>query len=234
MILIIDKSKSSARKFADSLYYAGMPTLAVTYSEAFSYISPAFCAIIVLSPDMLPDVQDYIKRIRCYAFNIPVFAVCTDFHSFELSRLFDGTFKSLYVSDLLDSIRDFCKNHGFKSPGDFRLAGIDVSLTQKDPTYLWSPISLTKTEKMILRVFIASYPKTLAPKEILTLAFKKSRIPELSNIRAHICIMNKKFREILGRNLFAVDQNGGGYQILTPEILEQRKKRAAVNNTSLL
>ena len=51
-------------------------------------------------------------------------------------------------------------------------------------------------------------------------------MPEESGIRTHISIMNKKFREITGRNLTVLTP-GEGYRVLTPEIAED--KLMAVN-----
>ncbi len=224
MILIIDKSKANAKKYADTLYYLGIPTLALTPSEALSGIRAEFCAVIMLNAHLLPDIHDYIRRIREYAYNTPVFAICNDKSSFPSAHLFDRVYKSTYVSQILDDMRAYCKQRSLKPPGDFRLSGIDASITLLSTTFLWKPISFTRTENMILRVFIASYPRTLSAKELLTLAFKKSRVPEPSNIRAHISLMNKKFREISGKNLIASSPSESGYQILTPEIQEERKK----------
>lgn len=224
MILIIDKSKANARKYADTLYYLGMPTLALSPKEALSHLGSEFAAILILNPEVLPDIHDYVRRIREYAYATPVFAISEAPKHFEYSYLFDDVYKNVYVSKLLDSIREYCKENGLKVPGNFRLSGLDASITLPSSTYLWEPINLTKTENMILRVFIASYPRALSAKELLILAFKKSRVPEPSNIRAHISIMNKKFREIIGKNLFASSLCGGGYQILTPEIEAEREK----------
>ena len=190
MILIIDKSKANAKRFADSLYYLGIPTLALTPSEAFTRVSTEFRAIIILNPDTLADVDDYIRRIKSYVFNTPIFTIFPHPSRFEYSYLFDGVYQNISVSELLFNIREYCKRSHLKPPGDFKISGIDVSVSLKEPTFLWNPIYLTKTEKMILRVFIACYPRTLSAKEILALAFKKSRVPELSNVRAHICIID--------------------------------------------
>ena len=222
MLLIIDKSKASARKLADTLYYFGLPTLAATPREACSKLNFEFSAIILLSPSGLADIPDFVSHIRSAAISTPIFALSDKPSFFEYSAYFDGVYKSGYVSELIDNIREYCKSHSLKIPGNFRIAGLDASITLPECTYLWRDISLTKTEKMILRVFIATYPRPLSARDVLNLAFKKSKVPEPSNVRAHLSIMNKKFREIIGHNLFGFSTFESAYRILTPEVLENK------------
>ena len=180
MLLIRDKSKANAKKFADTLYYSGMPALAVTPREAVFRLGTEFCAIILLSPNSLADLSDFVSRLRDSALATPIFALFENPAVFESSRLFDAVYKNGYVSELIDNIRDYCRAHALKVPGDFRIAGIDVSISLREASYLWRDISLTKTEKMILRVFIATYPRALSAREVLSLAFKKSKVPSFT------------------------------------------------------
>ena len=53
--------------------------------------------------------------------------------------------------------------------------------------------------------------------DILRYAYRESKYPEVSNIRTHISIINKKFRNLSNRNLIEMTF-GTGYRILTPEV----------------
>jgi hypothetical protein len=54
--------------------------------------------------------------------------------------------------------------------------------------------------------------------EILKYAFRQSRLPDISNVRTHVSVINKKFRAMRGENLIGFEE-GRGYVILTPDVL---------------
>ena len=91
-------------------------------------------------------------------------------------------------------------------------------MTLKTPLYFGKPLPLTKTEAMILKTLIVTYPRPTSAKEVLKYAFKQNKTPEASNIRTHISVINKKFRAVAERNLIALTV-GEGYVILTPELM---------------
>ena len=72
---------------------------------------------------------------------------------------------------------------------------------------------------MILRYLTASYPALQSAKSIIKYAFKQSKKPELSSVRTHISVMNKKFKDITGRNLF-IGIPKQGYTVSTPEMIK--------------
>lgn len=223
MILVIDSNRQNARKFADSVYYLGIPTMASTPSDAPSRISRDFKAIIILSPDKISDIHSFATRLRSYASDTPIFALYSEDTVIRYTHLFDAALTNTYISLVYDRICKYCSENRLTPPGEFRLCGIDASISQRCTTYLWENIKFTRTENMLLRTLIATYPRPLPTRELLNLAFKKSRVPEPSNIRAHISIMNKKFREKTGRNLISLSPSGAGYQILTPELQEENE-----------
>ena len=104
-------------------------------------------------------------------------------------------------------------------PGNYELAGFNASINLAHPKYLYKALPFTKSETMILRVLIRTYPLPTAAKTILKYAFRQSRTPDIANVRTHISVMNKKFREIANRNVITFSMQEG-YKILTPEILE--------------
>lgn len=217
MILIIDKSKSNAKKYADTMYYLGVPTLAVTPTEALSKVSKDFKAIILLNTHLFADLYDYVNRLRSYSADVPIFAVCKDKNDFNYTRSFDAVYENTYITSVFNNVCNYCTEHNLCPPSRFRLAGLDATVSIDTPIYLWHPIDFSRTERMLLRVFIATYPRVISPKELLVLAFKKARLSQPSNIRAHVSIMNKKFREATGRNLITLSECGKGYHLITPE-----------------
>ncbi len=217
MILIIDKSKKNARRIAEMLYYMGFIAIAETPSDALSEISTQYKAAIIINPDKLADCIDYAERLHSYAAGVPLFAI-SDCNIFRGSACFEEVFKTgTYAARIAETL---ILRLGRNAPGTYKLAGIDASVNKSFASYFNSPLHFTKTETMILRALIKSYPRTASAKEILKYAFRASRVPELSNIRTHISVMNKKFREISGRNLI-ISEIGSGYKILTPEVMEK-------------
>lgn len=217
MILIINKSKKDARDLAEMFHYMGTLAYAATPTDALSETSNIYSAIIIMKPESLPCKEDFCARLRSYV-NTPIFAL-TDLQDLNDSIIFDGVMKlGTYASRILDFIFSYTENRSIKSPGTYKLAGIDASAYFNIPMYFNKPLPFTKTETMILRTLITMYPTPANSKDILKYAFRQSKVPELSNIRTHISVMNKKFREITGRNIITLS-TGEGYLIQTPEIM---------------
>ena len=222
MILIINKSKKDARSLAEIFHIMGVLAYAATPAEALSEISLQYSAVIVMTPALLPAKEEYAARLRSYA-HVPIFAYC-DTEEIEDKIIFDGVIKSsAYATSILSVISEYNAENGVKAPGIYRLAGIDASMALKTPLYFGKPLPLTKTEAMILKTLIATYPRPSGAKEILKYAFKQNKIPETSNIRTHISVINKKFREIADRNLIVLTV-GEGYVVLTPELMSDFKE----------
>jgi len=222
MILIVNKSKKDARGLADMFYFMGVLTAATTPHEALSEISTSYRAVLVMSPDMLADKEDYIRRLRSYA-DIPVFAITR--HPERIDELiFDGIIKSSsYAAVAYKYVREYTESHALRSPGSYKLAGINASVELYAPMYFNKGLPFTKTETMILRTLIKSYPNPITSKDILKYAFRQARLPDISNVRTHISVMNKKYRKITSRNIITL-LPGQGYVILTPEVIEGLKE----------
>lgn len=219
MILIINKSKKNARALSDMLYYIGILSYGSTPEEALSEVSPIYRAIIIENPDLLADKKDYVSRLRSYA-NIPIFSIC-DFPDSDDDLLFEATIKSgSYAYQIFKVINKYCNNNSYHSPGVYRLAGIEATINRRLPKFLYRLLPFTKTETMILRALIRLYPIPINSKSLLKYAFRQARTPDVSSVRTHISIMNKKFREISGRNLIYFSEDKG-YKLLTPEVLDE-------------
>ena len=217
MILIINRSKRDAKNLAEMFYLMGIIAHGATPTEALSEISLQYKVAIIMSPSVLPDKEDYVSRLRSYA-KIPIIAM-TDEPSGHDIDIFDLIIKkSTYGSKIIETIRRYCESIGIEPPGKYRLDGINASAQSKTPTYLFSELPLTRTELMVLRTLIITYPRRTPASEILKYAFRQSRAPELSNVRTHISVINRKFREKIGKNLIGYI-DGRGYIILTPSVI---------------
>ena len=219
MILIINKSKKDARGLADMFYFMGVLTAATTPHEALSEISTSYRAVLIMNPDTLADKEDFVRRLRSYA-DIPLFAITRHPDSID-ELLFDGIIKTTsYAAVAYRYIRDYTEEHNLRNPGSYKLAGINASVELYAPMYFNKGLPFTKTETMILRTLIKNYPNPTNSKDILKYAFRQTRLPDISNVRTHISVMNKKYRKITSRNVIAL-LAGKGYVILTLEVIEE-------------
>ncbi len=217
MLLIIDKSKKKANSTAEIFRYMGVVARAETHENAFAEISLLYRAILLTSPELIPDLGDFIRKLREYASSIPIFIVSDKEYSgkFAPDAIIDTKTTSAM---LIKRIIEFCDTNGLVPPGEYKLAGLDASPSLGCVTYYSQPIPLTKTESMILRVLMRAYPIPLTPRSILKYAFAQSRLPDVTGIRTHVSAINRKFRDVEGRRLIISDDSRG-YVILTPLLL---------------
>lgn len=225
MLLIINKSHKDGNSAVEIFRYMGILARAEAPDTAFSEISLMYRAVLVMNPYKLPDEKDYIKALRSYAGKLPVFAMSN--REIATKELYDMTFpEDITSSKLLLAILDYCERHNHLLPGEYMLSGINASIDLGGVTYYNDVIPFTKTETMILRLLIRTYPSPVSTKEILKYAFNQSKQPEESGVRTHISSMNKKFKSVSGRN-FICSLNSEGYIISTP-LLERNLEISAL------
>ena len=226
MILVIDRRQQDAATIASMLYYMGVLSCVSTPSDAVSKISNRYKAVIITHPEKTYITSEFIKTLKAYSIDTPIFALCEDEASFreeypERAVLFDMIYSThTYSSTLLEKINDYRKRRALSPIGEYRLAGIDASANLKTPMLFGKELKLTKTELMILRYLITLYPVLAPAKQIIANSFKPGRYPELASVRTHISAINKKFFELSGRYWINAEP-GVGYRILTPELFTQ-------------
>ena len=215
MILIIDKSLSNARRFSDMLYYMGYLSISATYKELHTVSKyPYSCAVALYPESTGADYEASFDALRALS-KIPIFAISEC--PYTLEPLFDFVFeKGISAPALISRISDYAKERMLNVPGSYKIMGINASPELITSLYFDTPLPFTKTENMILRALTFSYPNPLFAEDILKLAFRHGRLPELASIRTHISVMNKKFRAKTGRSLINCEK-GCGYTLLTPE-----------------
>lgn len=217
MLLIISQSKKLSKSIAETFHYMSILAYGATPPEALKEISSLYRAAIIIHPEELPDVGDYVLRMRSYMRDLPIFALSEEDSLPYGEQLFDAIFKNhSMTSSLASKIIEYSKLNSKGPIGDYRLAGFNASCDVVGVNYFFKKLNLTKTEAMILRYLIRSYPVPQKAENILKYAFKSSRLPDKSSIRTHISIMNKKFEAQLGDKMI-VGVSHDGYRILTPE-----------------
>ena len=219
MVLIINSSKRKAQDVSDIFYYMGVISYAATPTGALSEISELYRAVIVMDPEDMPDVESYLKKLRAYSATVPIFALTDNQPAHAYFRRFDAIFpSSIYSSTLVEEIVRYQNQRGLLLTAHYRLAGIDASCDSDVVRVFDNSMRFTKTETMILRYLISAYPAPQSARNIIKYAFKPSRRPEITSIRTHISVMNKKFRDMRGKNLF-INLPMQGYIVSTPEVI---------------
>lgn len=223
MILIVNRSKKLAASISQIFYHMGILSHATTPAEALSEISPLYRAVLVIEPDTLPDPQDFVKRVRSYAANVPIFSISDDGPKNIHAHLFDQSYKmAIFSSILVYRMAEYCKKHRLPYIGDYRLAGINACCDMKCVEYFDEDMQISKTEAMVLRYLIRSYPNCQSAEKILKYAYKQTSYPQISSVKTCICVLNKKFHSMEQRELIFMSR-GEGYQILTPEYIAAGK-----------
>ena len=217
MILIIHPSLKNAKQAADIFYYMGIPAVARRPKEALSEISLCYRAVLICHPAALPSPEDYMTRLRSLGGGIPIFSLSEDAFDVSLSSLFEASFDSdSYSSQIFMRIRAYQAEHLLPLLGSYSLAGLCLDCDAKYPTYCDKRIDFTKTEAMILRYLIRTYPESIDVHHILRYAMREGNLSEPSSIRTHIWSINRKFLAATGRRLIS-SLPGEGYRIVTPE-----------------
>ena len=222
MLLIISQSKRIARCVAETFHYMSILSYGTTPHEALSEVSNLYRAALIINPEGFPDILDYVNRIRSYKSDLPVFAILDVDPPPMYDDIFDACFtKPSFTPALAQRIIAYANEYNRARIGDYYLAGFDASSSMVGVYYFHTKVNLTRTEAMILRYLIRAYPLPQKADSILKYAFRPARAPELSSIRTHLSIMNKKFEESIGRKMIGFEP-GRGYVILTPEYLRNK------------
>lgn len=225
MLLIISTNKKIARSVSDTFHYMSILSYAASPHEALSEISEMYRATLIINPESFPDINDFVVRLKSYKSDIPVFAISEKEAPPHYPDIFDGIFtKNVFTPALAGKIIEYANRNNYAKIGDYYLAGFDASSTTVGVNYFDTRVSFTKTEAMILRYLIRSYPMPQSAESILKYCFRPSRSPEAASIRTHISLMNKKLEEATGRKMIILEP-GQGYLISTPEYAKFKSGR---------
>lgn len=221
MLLVISRSRKTARSISETFHFMSILSYGTTPHNALSEISPRYRAALIVNPEGFPDIKDYVNKIKAFKSSLPVFAITEGEPPSYFPDLFDGIFfKPYFTPNLAKKIVEYANEHNQAQIGSYRLAGFDASSNLIGTYYFYDKLNLTKTETMILRFLMVSYPTPQKSDCILKYAYRSCRAPERSSIRTHICAINKKLAKVAGRKIIYFEPNKG-YVILTPEYIER-------------
>ena len=220
MILIIDKSLSNARTYADIFYFMGILSYAVTPAQAFNEVSNRYTAILLTGMEYSSYDDEFTKTLSTLSLGAPIFAICEDAKEYiakngKLSCV-EGYFDDkIYSSTLVDEIEKVQEERHIRKLSSYSLCGFDLGARGSKALYLLNDVGLSKIEAMIVRYFISQHPLKISSSDILKYAFKPTKAPEVSSVRTHICIINKKFKVLTGKTLIE-HERGAGYELNIP------------------
>ncbi len=216
MILLISRSRRLANQYSEIFHFMGMLNTVATPPEALKEISSLYRAALIIEPEALLFPADFVRRL-CAHVSIPIFAISADGERDKYAYLFAACFRdTCYSGTVVAAIADYCKSNNCSHVGEYSLLGLNAAPDLPSPRYYGKALPLTKTESMILRYLIRTYPHPQKTAKILKYAYRPSRRPEPSSVRTHICLMNRKFRELTGRNLIGSVADRG-YTVITDE-----------------
>lgn len=217
MLLVISQTKKDAVSIADTFHFMSILAYGTTQHEALSEVSDMYRAALILNPEKFPDIMDYVRRIRSYRSDIPIFALTSSNPPPFYPEIFDGCFTlPTFTPALAKQIIEYANENNRAKIGDYYLAGFNASSHNLGVSYFYDKLSLTKTETMILRYLIRKYPLTASSDEITKYAFRSTRAPEASSVKTHISLMNKKLESQIGKRMIEFVPKKG-YIIITPE-----------------
>ncbi len=220
MLLIIDNDSKYGQSRALTFYRMGILAHSIKPCDAFSEIGELYSAVLIIYSDDFADIADFVRKIRKYRAEIPVFAIC-DKPEAVPTEIFNEIFKSsLTANELTEAISSYFNKNGFAGMGEYSLAGMSFSYKKDKTNPNYVNIRLTHKEGMILRFLMRSYPHPKSSAEILKYVFAPSVRPEPSAVRTHISSINKQF-QYAGERKIIIHLKNSGYIILTPEIRQQ-------------
>ncbi|MBQ8372176.1 MAG: helix-turn-helix domain-containing protein [Clostridia bacterium] len=211
MILAIASSTAAAGAVAEMFRYMGILCYPTTYKDLPREIGPIYRAVIAIEPSGTPNADLFIGSVTRNAPSALLYAIDSEgrLDAFPFERVYPPSVCSSRIA--ADMERD-ARRREVAAPGHYFAAGIEAELGTKYATYFDKRLPFTKTELMILRYLLASYPALRSAEDILKYAFKRTRQPQVSGVRTHLSVMNKKFFSLFGRKL--IHSGEGGYVLL--------------------
>lgn len=219
MILVIDKSRKNANSIAELFFYMGFIAHAITPGELAAEFTPKYHAIIFSDPEGYGDYTEYVRNITKYIGKTPVFAISDA--PLERPDVFALVFRNnVYSTTVATGIINYCKSNLLYAIGDYEIGCVNASAGLDCAYYYSKKVILTKSELKVVRFFLASYPSVMSAKAIIKYIFPKLTFPDSTALRNHICSVNKKFRDVIGRNLI-VNIPGTGYILNTNSVRQE-------------
>ena len=219
MILVVDKSRKGANYITELMFYMGFIAHAVTPGEVANEFTPKYHAIIFSDPIGYGDYVSYVKGIKKYVGSTPIFAISDT--PLEDPEVFAEVFRNnVYSTTVVNGIISYSKAHGLQPIGEYEVGFINARAGLECAYYYSTKVLLTKSELKVVRFFLATYPAVMNARAIIRYIFPKLVFPDSTALRNHISSVNKKFRDIIGRNLI-VNIPGEGYILNTNSVMKE-------------
>ena len=220
MLLIICKSKRLATARADLYRRTGLLTYGASASEAFNELNLNCHAVLIISPELLIDPHDYVRRLKSYS-PAPIFGLYSDDSLQPYSSIFDDTFKfGDSIFDTVTRMAALAKERGLSYIGEYANAGFDANIYEYTVSYFNKHMYLSKTQRRVLALLINIYPDFASTRTIVKYVYHPSRCPEPTAMRTHIHAINGIFLERLGHDA-VLNIPGKGYVLRTPEAMRR-------------
>ncbi|MBQ8321025.1 MAG: helix-turn-helix domain-containing protein [Clostridia bacterium] len=213
IILVIHDKNYKAVRLAESIRSLGFLTIGSAAKNAVKELGPRYRAIILIEPKNFEIMPNLVKALNNSVFEAPIFTLGE-----ASARIKSELYLPLEIPKklLMSKIVTYLDFYGYPLVGNYRCGGFDASVYSRYVSFLDTKIPLTKTECMILRYLAKAYPAPTPIKEIIKNVFPHTRLPQPSNIRAHISNMNAKFTDYINRPKIKFIKNKG-YVIITPQ-----------------
>ncbi len=222
MILAIASTAAAADSVAEMFRYMGILCYPTSYKELSREIGPSYRAVIAIEPSGTPNAELFLSTVPRNAPTALLYAI--DSKGFDLPDLVRTYPPSACSSRIAADMERDALLRGTEPVGHYSAVGIEAELGSKYATYFDKRLPFTRTELMILRYLLASYPTPRSADDILKYAFKRTRQPQIAGVRTHLCVMNKKFSELFGGRL--IGSSDGKYSLLhTREAIVPREKQ---------
>lgn len=207
MILILSGRIRTAEAIAEMLRYAGVICYCTTYAASLGEIAPQYKAVLAVEPHTEPCLDAYMRSIHEAAPRALLYSISGSIGG--RSAFFIREYpRHVSPSHLLRDMTEDARRLGTVAPGSYCAVGIDASCNRKYATIYDDRLPFTRTELMILRCLLASSPRPLSADELLKYAFKRARQPQVSAVRTHVSVINRRFRDMYGENLICMSEHG--------------------------
>ena len=200
MILVISSNGKSARALSDMLYHMGVLSFGIDENSFSDKNLNYLKAAVFLEPELLIKKREIAENIKAAKKDaVRLFVGSTEPTD---ENLFDAKLeRGAFAAEIYELLSNEARKKGLCPPGKYGVGDFQADSKLPSTIYREAPLPFSKTENMILRAVICAYPEPISAKDILRYAFRNSRLPEISNVRTHICIMNKKFRALFEKPL---------------------------------
>ena len=198
MILVINDNLGLCESITEMFRIYGMPCYGTTIADAMKEPANLYSHLLIPEPYTSTDIEETVKNLRSKFPDSPIFKV--GIPQADESNIFDAIIfpkkgKCGIVLGIVNLVLDYLGSKKY-SIGNLKVSAEQTCIFYKEKT-----VNITKTESLILRCLILTFPSGCQKEDILKYCFRRGSYTEVSAIRTHICSINKKFQAAIGEKL---------------------------------